>query len=92
MRYAKLFNYVKKQCNFRLKNPNDKNSVTWNCDGKLTFVKNFAEANNLNFQAIKEKLNDTGGYCDCEVLFNSIHRIHGNCTLPDENMQKVVPK
>ena len=32
---------------------------------------------NLNFPQIKKKLEKTGGFCDCEVLFNSTEKIDG---------------
>ena len=72
MKYKELFDYLGKKCNFRKK----KGIPTWNCDNELTFTKEFCKKHKLNFERIKKRLEDTGGYCDCEVLFNSIHKIN----------------
>lgn len=74
MKYEKLYDYLRKKCNFR----KEKGKDTWTCFGDLRFVKEFCKKHNLNFKKIKERVEGTGGYCDCEVLFNSTEKINDN--------------
>ena len=71
MNFDTLFCYLEKECNFRKEDGKE----TWTCDGTLKSTKKFCERNSLDFEKVKERLGETGGYCDCEVLFNSINRI-----------------
>ena len=48
------------------------------CDGKLTIVKDFCDTNDLDFKKLEKKLNDGGGYCDCEVLYNVTEKYFGD--------------
>ena len=71
MKYKKLFDYLEKKSNFRKVKTED----TWTCYNDLRFTKQFCKENKLNFEELKKKLEDTGGFCDCEVLFNSAEKI-----------------
>ena len=51
-------------------------SLAVGCDHTLTFTKKWSEANGIDFNIIKTWLNEHGGFCDCEVLFN---------VMPDED-------
>ena len=53
------------------------------CSGDLEIVRAFAHENNLYFDAIRAKLQQAGGYCDCEVLFHSRERIPRREALPE---------
>ena len=72
--FEELFKYLQTKCNFHGEKPED---ITWTCFGDLRFTRTFCEANVLEFESVKERLNGTGGYCDCEVLFNSTVHLRG---------------
>ena len=76
--YDDLFEYVALRCGLREEN----GKTVWGCGNDLTFTKEFCEENGLDFRKIKERLNDTGGYCDCEVLLNSMDTIPRSEKLP----------
>jgi len=80
MKYQELFDYLEGKCDFKeIKNKSKaKKDYTWNCDCKLTFTKQFCKKNKLDFEKVKKRLNNTGGYCDCEVIFNSAEKIKGS--------------
>ena len=80
MKYQELFDYLEGKCDFKeIKTKSKtKKDYTWKCDGKLTFVRQFCEENKLDFKKLKKRLGDTGGYCDCEVIFNSAEKIKGS--------------
>jgi hypothetical protein len=46
---------------------------TWNCDHDLRRAKRIAKKLMLFWVPLEAILHETGGYCDCEVIFNS-HR------------------
>lgn len=48
-----------------------KGDTTWNCDGELTFTKEFCKKKGLDFNGVALVLANFGGFCDCEVLFNA---------------------
>lgn len=73
--YLDLFRYLVELCDF-------KENGSWTCFGDLTFTAEFCIMHDLDFADAKKKLNKTGGYCDCEVLWNSKDRIS-----PDEVMK-----
>jgi hypothetical protein len=80
MTYGDLFKYLDKKCDFRTKDgsdydPEKPNNVTWTCDNKLTFVEEFCKEHRLDFALVAHRLQESGGWCDCEVLFNSVHTI-----------------
>ena len=74
MKYEELFKYLNEKCDFCRVKGNPK-ALTWTCNGKLDFTKEFCKTNKLNFKNVKKRLNNTGGFCDCEVLFNSAEKI-----------------
>ncbi len=80
MKYQKLFDYLEGKCNFKeIKTKSKtKKDYTWKCDRKLSFTNQFCKKNKLDFEKVKKRLEDTGGYCDCEVLLNSAERIKGS--------------
>lgn len=58
-------------CNFRLKDPKDRESIRWTCaaDGhplatKILKAMRFDVARSIAY------FREHGGYCDCEVVFN----------------------
>ena len=77
MKWKDLFDFVEEKCNFHEKEEGNNDSLTWTCYRDLRFVKEFCKKHKLNFKKIKKKLDKTGGFCDCEVLFNSVGRING---------------
>ena len=61
-------------CNFRQKDSEDINTVTWNCKGgkdkslaKTILKKHFS---NIDIEETMNYFEEHGGYCDCEILFN----------------------
>ncbi len=64
--YGNLFKFLEKKCNFK--------NGTYICKG-LDFTEEFCKKERLNFRVVKKTLENTGGYCDCEVLFNSAELI-----------------
>jgi len=73
LQWDALFGFLEAKVNFRKVKSKD----TWTCDNQLTFTKEFCDANNLDFEKIKATLNTFGGFCDCEVLFNSADHLEG---------------
>lgn len=81
MKWKKLYDYLdgKDGCNFR----KEKGKITWDCDAKtLTKTRQFCKQNNINFNKVKKTCYETGGFCDCEVLFNTMENITPNTELP----------
>jgi hypothetical protein len=60
MTYGDLFEYLHRKLAKR------------GCDHELTFVKKFAERHDLDFGPLSQILEDLGGFCDCEVMFNVV--------------------
>jgi hypothetical protein len=63
-------------CDFRVKDPNVASSVTWKCKGGTdkTFATKILKSMMIDDAEIAdflERCEATGGYCDCEILFNS---------------------
>ena len=86
MKWKDLFKFLKGEeaCNFR----KVKGETTWSCDSKtLTFTQNFCEEHGIDFEKVKQICNDTGGYCDCEVLFNTVSCVNGEEELPERVMK-----
>jgi len=87
MKWKDLFDFMEKRVDFRpiseaRNEPNKFEDITWNCNGELDFVEEFCEKYNQSFEDIKVRLWDTGGYCDCEVLWNSAEVIDPEEELP----------
>ena len=82
MKWKDLFDFMEEKVDFRHKDglpydpeTTDANDITWTCNHDHTFVKEFCEQHNLNYEAVGERLRNTGGHCDCEVLLNSVEAI-----------------
>jgi hypothetical protein len=48
---------------------------TWNCDNELTHTRRILGDMGLTWEQIEaatEELEDLGGHCDCEVMFNVV--------------------
>jgi hypothetical protein len=69
--YDDLFEHIALCCNLREKDGKD----VWDCKGDLGFTRGFCDTYGFDFDAVKARLNVTGGYCDCEVLLNSMDTI-----------------
>ena len=41
-----------------------------------------AEILNLDYEQVEKAVHDIGGYCDCEVLMNSMSKISDNELMP----------
>lgn len=83
MIWGDLFEFVSDKVNFHQVN----GEWNWTCHGDLRFAKEFIEKCGLNEEEVLEKLRNTGGYCDCEVLFNSAEVIDENLPLPQSSTQ-----
>ncbi len=59
-----------KGCTFQQEIPGDSESITWTCDGTLKLTRQWMRAHGINEAATIPELEERGGYCDCEVLFN----------------------
>lgn len=80
--FKDLFDFVEKKCDFRYMKRRKKivKNVVWTCYGNLKFTSEFLRENIPNITDsinIIKRLNHTGGYCDCEVIFNSKEVIDG---------------
>lgn len=56
------------------------------CDHTLKQVKMFCEANDLSFEELSQTLNDLSGFCDCEVLMNSVERVKGDAVIGQDEV------
>lgn len=65
----------KEGCNFRLNDRNDKNSITFDCDGrtrtKAIAILEGMKVSQHEIDEIMDICEENGGYCDCEILFNA---------------------
>ena len=75
MKWKALFDYLEEKVNFRYVGKKSVENITWDCDHKLTHTKQFCKDNNIDFRKVEALCCATGGYCDCEVLFNTTERI-----------------
>lgn len=66
--YKDLFNYLDRKCKFHL---DKKDKLHWVCHGDLRFTEAFCKRHKLDFERVKHILQFFGGFCDCEVLFNT---------------------
>ena len=78
--FEDLFNWEEERCD--LSKVSERKSDMWKCGGDLRFAKQFCDEKGIDFEAVKKLLNDAGGFCDCEVLFNSSIMINKNKKLP----------
>ena len=79
--WKNLFDFLegKKGCNFR---ETKSSSMTWDCNTTLKKTEAFCKKNNIDFETVETMCQNTGGYCDCEVIWNSMDKIKGNLKLP----------
>ena len=73
--YGDLFDYLDNACDFKQSEKGNPESITWICDSELTKTKEFCKIHDIDFSVVESRLESTGGYCDCEVLFNSADNI-----------------
>jgi hypothetical protein len=60
-------------CDFTQKDPEDINTVTWNCAGgeDQSLARAVLEkTGDIDIEASLAYFSDHGGHCDCEILFN----------------------
>ena len=57
-------------CDFKEDIPGDTSSVTWKCNGTLKMTRAWLYQHGLPVERVLTWLEQGGGYCDCEVLFN----------------------
>lgn len=76
--WEQLINYLEQKCDFHRKH----GQATWTCFGDLRFTKEYCEANKLDYGKIEAIVQATGGFCDCEVLFNSVEHLCMKQELP----------
>jgi hypothetical protein len=67
-----LFAHVDKQCNFHYEGEKNADNFRWTCHHDLRFAKTFCEEKGVAWTQVKTRLHDTGGFCDCEILFNTV--------------------
>jgi len=88
--WKELFDFLEEKVNFHYKKEQSKTpeNISWICFGDLRFVEAFCKTRNLDTSAVIKRLNETGGYCDCEVLFNSVANIDSNEIMPVKPIKK----
>ena len=61
-------------CDFQMSNPHNPSTTTWKCNGTLKMTGAWLSRHGLPVERVLTWLEQGGGYCDCEVLFNvAIH-------------------
>lgn len=80
--YGDLYEYLNSRISFH-ENEEGQQRVE-GCDNTLRHVKAFCQTNSLDFPAVKKALEETHGYCDCEVLNNSSDTIEPSRPLPTQ--------
>ena len=55
-------------CNFRKDGETDE--ILWGCDHTLRLTRQWLKQAGLGVEANIQMLNDCGGFCDCEIIFN----------------------
>ena len=70
IRYRDLFNYL--------------NAILtqWTCPHNYYWTKKFCAKHELDFPAVKQILQEYGGYCDCEAILNAPEDINEDLVLP----------
>jgi hypothetical protein len=74
-----FFNELGDLVDFR-KHPEKKGDMTWNCKHNHDQTKQVCEKLGLPWDEVLEILKNTGGYCDCEVLWNTYTKWKGGRT------------
>lgn len=71
--YKEIFDKLEDKVNFK---KNHDGEVHWTCFHDLRFTKEICKELKVSFVKVKKRFVETGGFCDCEVLFNSVDRIN----------------
>jgi hypothetical protein len=61
MKYGELYEYVDSMLSGDVRG----------CNHNLKHCRTFAQINGLDWKRLKLHLEETGGYCDCEVMMNT---------------------
>lgn len=61
-------------CDFRMSDPDDIKTLRWTCDGTLAKTERWLHAHGLDVRRNTIRLQELGGHCDCEVLWNAAGR------------------
>ena len=80
--FGALFDYVEEKCNFHEEGKGMEKKAVWTCFHDLRFVKEYCVLVDVSFPAVQAVLGRAGGYCDCEVIFNSTEKIARDIPLP----------
>lgn len=78
MKWIELFDYLANTLYGGIKDI----QMSGYCCDDLRYTEGFCEKHNLDFLKIKEILEETGGFCDCEVLLNSAFGINEEDKIP----------
>ena len=92
--YGDLFGFIEDKVNFH---KDDKGKLQGNCSGTIErpFVKEFFASNPIDSEAQERVLkifNETGGWCDCEILMNSAHGFPRDIPLSEKNVEEILAK
>jgi hypothetical protein len=68
-------------CDFQQTDPEDAATTTWNCGGGMdkthaTRILTGMELPKSTIAAVLAYVEDYGGHCDCEILFNALERVY----------------
>lgn len=68
-------------CDFREKVKGNPDSITWHCKGGMdkSFATTILTDMGVPSETVKDVLlyvEDFGGHCDCEILFNAVERVY----------------
>jgi len=74
--YGDLFDFILEKCDFQ----GEGEDITWKCSGgnNRPFLKEFFDKHNVDKETrlkVELELYDTGGHCDCEIIWNSERQI-----------------
>ena len=79
-RWAEFFTKLQgsEGCNFRFRNKKDPDSVVWKCFGNHSIARRILQRMGFGARSIAGILKHCehlGGYCDCEIIFNTTEKI-----------------
>ena len=91
--YGDMFDFVEKRVNFR----KDEKGNHWDCSATIErpFLHEFFALNSIDPETqerVLKILNATGGYCDCEILFNSAFGFPRDMPLSERNTDIILEK
>ena len=74
--WVDLFDYVAKRVDVRYAGAEKPENMRFTCHHDFQFVQEFlAKHPEVAWGAVFKQLTETGGFCDCEVLWNSARQI-----------------